>query len=243
MMKQPRAAQQISQHGVPSGSGITPSGDRSSRAFAGELRDNATFLRGFVRNPAQVGSIIPSSRRLEQRLVREAGIPSARSVVELGPGTGGTTAAFLRAMPPAARLLAIELNANFHGHLRSSIHDPRFHLELESAEKLEELLARNCMGAPDAIVSGIPFSTMPFEVSNRIAEIIGKVLRPGGRFVAYQVRAHVANFVTPYLGRPTKQWEVVNIPPVRVFTWCKPADTATSASPGAVDASSAQPVA
>jgi phosphatidylethanolamine/phosphatidyl-N-methylethanolamine N-methyltransferase len=32
----------------------------------------------------------------------------------------------------------------------------------------------------------------------------------------------VAGFVSPYLGTPEKQWEVVNVPPVRVFTWVKP---------------------
>jgi phospholipid N-methyltransferase len=186
------------------------------------LRDSYEFLRGFVRNPAQVGSVVPSSRLLEQRLVRNAGIADASTVVELGPGTGGTTAAFLKAMSPKARLLAIELDTVFHRHLCQSLTDPRLTVELGSAERLAEFLAARRLGAPDAIVSGIPFSTMPPEVSDRIAATIAQVLPPGGRFVAYQVRAHVAGFVTPYLGEPDKQWEVVNIPPVRVFTWVKP---------------------
>ncbi|MEJ7931261.1 rRNA adenine N-6-methyltransferase family protein [Ramlibacter sp. AN1015] len=185
------------------------------------LRDSAEFLRGFVRNPAQVGSVVPSSSRLEQRLVRNAGIAEARSVVELGPGTGGTTAALLKAMQPSARLLAIELDNRFYEHLSSSLHDSRLALELASAERLSDLLAARRMPPPDAIVSGIPFSTMPREVSDRIAALIANVLRPGGRFVAYQVRAHVAGFVTPYLGEPTKEWEFVNVPPVRVFSWVK----------------------
>lgn len=188
----------------------------------GQLRDSFQFLRGFVRNPAQVGSIIPSSRRLEQRLVRSAGIGKASTVVELGPGTGGTTAAFLQAMMPTAQLLAIELDSGFHRHLRSSIADPRFSLELGSAEHLAGYLAVRCMPAPDVIVSGIPFSTMPPEVSDEVAAVIARVLRPGGCFVAYQVRAHVADFVSPYLGEPDKRWEVANLPPVRVFTWIKP---------------------
>ena len=191
---------------------------------AGPLRDSAAFLRGFLRNPAQVGSVIPSSHRLEQRLVRSAGIAQARTVVELGPGTGGTTGAFLQAMQPGARLLAIELDPGFHQHLSQSLHDPRLLLELGSAERLEEILAARRLPAPDAIVSGIPFSTMPPEVSDRIAAAIARVLPPGGRFVAYQVRAHVAGFATPYLGRADKHWEWVNIPPVRVFTWTKGRD-------------------
>lgn len=186
-----------------------------------QLRDSVEFLRGFVRNPAQVGSVMPSSYRLEQRLVRNARIAEARTVVELGPGTGGTTAAFLRAMSPAARLLAIELDSGFHHHLRTSIEDSRLIHELGSAERLAEFLAAHRMQAPDAIVSGIPFSTMPPEVSDRVAAAIAMVLRPGGRFVAYQVRAHVAGFVSPYLGPPQKEWEFVNVPPVRVFTWVK----------------------
>jgi phosphatidylethanolamine/phosphatidyl-N-methylethanolamine N-methyltransferase len=184
-------------------------------------RGSAEFLRGFLRNPARVGSVTPSSQRLEQRLVWNAAIAQAQVVVELGPGTGGTTAAMLRAMSPAARLLAIELDPEFHRHLRTSLHDPRLTLELGSAERLAELLQLQGMAAPDAIVSGIPFSTMPHAVSDRIAKAIAEVLRPGGRFVAYQVRAHVASFATPYLGTPVKEWEWINVPPVRVFRWEK----------------------
>lgn len=190
-------------------------------AFA-QWRDSVQFLRGFVRNPAQVGSIIPSSRQLEQHLVRSAGIGGARMVVELGPGTGGTTSAFLRAMASNAQLLAIELDTTFHQRLHASIRDARFSVELGSAERLAEFLSTRRLPAPDAIISGIPFSTMPPEVSDRVASSVARVLRPGGRFVAYQVRAHVAGFVSPYLGKPDKKWEVVNVPPVRVFTWVKP---------------------
>lgn len=195
----------------------------SASAAPAAVRDSLEFLRGFLRNPAQVGSVVPSSHRLEQRLVRSAGIAEARTVVELGPGTGGTTAAMLKAMSPGARLMAVELDPMFHQHLQQSLDDSRLLLELGSAERLAELLAARRLPAPDAIVSGIPFSTMPPEVSDRIAAAIAQVLRPGGRFVAYQVRAHVATYVVPYLGEPDKRWEIVNVPPVRVFTWTKAA--------------------
>ena len=71
------------------------------------------FLKGFLQKPKEVGSIIPSSRFLERRIVRCAGVRDARVVVELGPGTGGTTRALLRAMRPDARLLAIEISPRF----------------------------------------------------------------------------------------------------------------------------------
>jgi phosphatidylethanolamine/phosphatidyl-N-methylethanolamine N-methyltransferase len=210
-MNQPRAGEPIGERRAPAGS-----------VPLVQLRDSFEFLRGFARHPSQVGSVVPSSRYLEQRLVREARLKGARAAVELGPGTGGTTAAFLQAMQPNARLLAVELDDEFHRYVGASLDDPRLVLECGSAERLAEFLAKHRLPAPDAIISGIPFSTMPPEVSDRIAATIAQVLRPGGRFVAYQVRAHVANFVTPYLGEPDTQWEVVNVPPMRVFTWIRP---------------------
>jgi phospholipid N-methyltransferase len=186
------------------------------------MRERAAFLRGFIAHPDQVGSVIPSSHALEQRLVHRARLLRARCVVELGPGTGGTTRAFLRAMPNSASLLAIELNEAFAARLRTTIRDPRLTVVQGSAEFIAQSLAEHRLPAPDAVISGIPFSTMPREVADRIAAEIAKVLAPGGRFVAYQVRAHVAGYVTPYLGTGRKEWEIINIPPVRVFTWTRP---------------------
>lgn len=217
--------------GAPGGSGVTgpasppepghpPSPHRSGSLLSG-LRDRAAFLRGFVEHPQQVGSVVPSSAVLERRLVRRAALASARCVVELGPGTGGTTRALLRALSPEARLLAIELGEDFADRLRTGLADPRLIVQQGSAESIGRFLESYRLPAPDAIVSGIPFSTMPPEVADRIAAEVARVLAPGGRFVAYQVRDAVASFTTPYLGQPLKEWEWVNIPPVRVFTWTR----------------------
>ena len=207
------------------GLGPTPTADeeRGERAVGAlqALRERIAFLRGFVAHPQQVGSVIPSSHVLEQRLVRSARLLRARCVVELGPGTGGTTRAFLRAMPATAHLLAIELSETFAGRLRMSIRDPRLTVVQGSAEFIDRFLAEHGLPAPDAVVSGIPFSTMPNKVADRIAAEVARVLAPGGRFVAYQVRPHVADYTTPYLGEARKEWELINIPPVRVFTWTR----------------------
>jgi phospholipid N-methyltransferase len=190
--------------------------------LASAFRDELTLLRGFMAQPGQVGTVAPSSAALEQRIVRAADLARAGTVVELGPGTGGTTAALLHALPRDARLLAIELTPAFHSLVSRRFCDPRLIVELDSAERLADLLRSRRLAAPDAIVSGIPFSTLPAATANLVAQSIAEALAPGGRFVAYQVRAHVADIVSPYLGRPSVQWEPRNVPPVRVFRWVKP---------------------
>ncbi len=51
------------------------------------------LFQEFLKHPLQIGSVISSSRFLECRVVETAGISSAKTIVELGPGTGGTTRA------------------------------------------------------------------------------------------------------------------------------------------------------
>ncbi|GMV44891.1 MAG: methyltransferase [Pseudomonadota bacterium] len=194
---------------------------RSSHAI--RLADGLAFLRGFLAQPQAVASVVPSSAFLEQRVVSAAALSHARCVVELGPGTGGTTRALLRALPPQARLLAIELNPAFCARLRRRIADPRLAVQEGSAEVLAAHLEHWKLPAPDAVVSGIPFSTMSAEAAQRIAAAIAASLAPGGRFVAYQLRPHVAAYIAPHLGAPHTAWEWRNLPPMRVFRWVKPA--------------------
>lgn len=203
----------------PAAPPVRPLAAAPLRGVPGPWRGSAAFLWGFMRHPARVGSVAPSSGHLESRLVREAQVAQARTVVELGPGTGGTTAALLRAMHPSARLLAIELDPQFHAHVARRVHDARLHLALDSAQRLEALLAAHGLGAADAIISGIPFSTLPRLAADQVAAAVARALRPGGRFVAYQVRASVEDYVCPYLGPAQRTWEWRNVPPVRVFTW------------------------
>jgi phosphatidylethanolamine/phosphatidyl-N-methylethanolamine N-methyltransferase len=185
--------------------------------------DALAFFMGFLRHPFEVGSVVASSSWLERRILRQAQLADARVVVELGPGTGGTTRAFLRAMRPDARLLAIELSDAFHAHLSATQHDPRLLLEHASAERIGELLAAHGLPAADAVISGIPFSTMPADVGERIAAAVAGSLAPGGRFVAYQVTDYVARRMKPIMGPGERQFELLNIPPMQVFTWRRPA--------------------
>jgi phosphatidylethanolamine/phosphatidyl-N-methylethanolamine N-methyltransferase len=186
--------------------------------------DKRAFLAGFITHPREVGSVIPSSPWMERRLVRTAGLDQARTVVELGPGTGGTTRAFLQAMPANGRLLAIELSPVFRDRLARQHRDPRLTVQCGSAEHIAQFLRDHHLPAPDVVISGIPFSTMPAAVGDRIAAAVADVLPPGGRFVAYQLRPHVARFTTPYLGQPTRSVEWLNIPPMQVFCWTRRAD-------------------
>lgn len=189
-----------------------PSGRKSARGL--------DFFRGFLRSPGEVGSIIPSSRFLEQRIIAMGELADADCVVELGPGTGGTTGAILDAMKPDSRLLTIELDPQFASILQQ-IDDPRLINHTGSAADLGTILDRHGLGAPAVVISGIPFSTMPDAVGTAIIKAVRESLAPGGRFLAYQFRGHVGRLGTPIMGRPEVELEMLNVPPMRFYRWRK----------------------
>ena len=177
------------------------------------------FLRGFLTRPKEVGSIIPSSRFMERRIVKTADLASAKLAVELGPGTGGTTRALLRNMAPDARLLAIEINPGFVELIQREIDDPRLIAHHGSATEIPEILAAHGLDKPDLILSGIPFSTMTAALGTDILRSVRDSLMPGGRFVAYQFRDRVHTLGVDVFGRATVQTELLNMPPMRVYRW------------------------
>ena len=177
------------------------------------------FLRGFLTRPKEVGSIIPSSRFMERRIARTAELSTARLVVELGPGTGGTTRALLRHMTPEATLLAIEINPDFVRLLGRTIQDPRLIVHHGSATEIPSILAEHGLGAPDVILSGIPFSTMERALGTAILRSVRDSLSPAGRFVAYQFRDRVHTLGQGVFGRASVQTELRNVPPMRIYRW------------------------
>ncbi|MFN7086202.1 MAG: class I SAM-dependent methyltransferase [Burkholderiales bacterium] len=195
------------------------------------IRERLVFLQEFLKRPRQVASITPSSRFLERRIVEMAEIRSARIVVELGAGTGGTTRAILGAMAADAKLLVIEINPQLC-ELLGRIRDERLIVHCGCAQELGKVLASYGLAAPDVVVSGIPFSTIKRATAMRILDTISAMLLSGGRFVAYQVSDRVNALTSPLLGPAQVEVELFNIPPVRLYRWEKRALTHAAAASG-----------
>ena len=192
----------------------------SKKSTRSLLNGRFAFFQEFLKHPFQIGSIIPSSRFLEQRILGASAIASATTVVELGSGTGGTTRAILGAMPKHARLLSIEINPHFHS-LVNDIEDERLIAHLGSACELKTIISNYGLDAPDVVISGIPFSTMSNNDGSQVIDAISSQLAPNGRFVAYQVSGQVATLCRPVLGPGQMAMELLNIPPMRDYRWEK----------------------
>src|SRR6478609_11910028 len=71
------------------------------------------FGRTFLRHPRMLGSVVPSSRFLISRVLRQVDWPGTRVVVEAGPGVGTLTTPILGRLGGDGMLLAFEMNPTF----------------------------------------------------------------------------------------------------------------------------------
>jgi phosphatidylethanolamine/phosphatidyl-N-methylethanolamine N-methyltransferase len=197
----------------------SPHLNQAHESHESDKENRLAFLRAFFRRPKEVGSVIPSSRFLKERIVDNADLANANVVVELGPGTGGTTRALLHQMRSDAKLLAIEINPHFCKLLASTFDDPRLLVHCGSATEIADALREHGLEPADVILSGIPFSTMDERIGLDILRSVRDSLSPGGRFVAYQFRDRVETLGRDVFGDARVQTELRNVPPMRVYRW------------------------
>ncbi len=174
----------------------SPSGEQALKRDSGRRTAGpgplSMFFREFLRHPVMVGSIIPSSGKLIDKMLSRTDWANTKLFVEYGPGVGTFSQAILDRMTPEATYLAIDTDVRRiiadHGH--------------ENA---------------DYILSGLPFSTLPPGIGPRIAAETQAALRPGGAFLVYQFSPKVKDFLVPHFERIDHDYELINIPPAQLY--------------------------
>lgn len=164
-----------------------------------------------------LGAAFPSSQFVVDKVLAPIDFENARLIVEYGAGIGNISIEILRRMHKDAKLLVFEINEDLIEFLQTEYHDDRLIASGRSAADVEEVLREHNLGQPDYVISSIPFSTMPPKIANQIAEATKTILKPSGKFLVYQYRSKILDFLTPYFKHIDRSYELVNVPPVRLF--------------------------
>jgi phospholipid N-methyltransferase len=168
-----------------------------------------------------LGSLIPSSHFLIERLLREIDWDQAHVIVEYGPGVGSFTGEILRLMRSDAVLIAVETNLEFVAFLQRSFPDPRLHVVHGSASEVENVLADRGLSKADYVVSGIPLSTLSDCTRLEILRSTHRVLRPEGALLVYQFSPKVLSDLRQIFSRVNRSFEPLNVLPAQIF-YCAP---------------------
>jgi phospholipid N-methyltransferase len=177
----------------------------------------ALFFKGFLKHPVMVGSIVPTSRIVIDKMLKPVDWTRTRVFVEYGPGVGTFTRPILDRLAPDATLVTIDTNPDFCDYLKRSITDSRLHIVNGSAADVGEILDRLGLGQADYVISGLPFSTLPPGVGPAIAEATSAALAPGGAFLVYQFNPKVRGIIEHAFKRVDHAFELRNVPPAQMW--------------------------
>lgn len=143
----------------------------------------ATLLREFLRAPARTGAIAPSSPALAATMLRPLELERRTAVLELGPGTGAFTAQIATSLGPWQRYLGVEINPGFVRLLRQRF--PGLDFAHASVAEIDSILQARGWNQVDAVVSGLPWTTLPVALQDRVFSTLRRYCRPGAVFATF----------------------------------------------------------
>jgi len=178
------------------------------------------FLNGFLRHPGMIGSIMPSSRHLVERMLAPVDWAAVKTVVEYGPGVGPFCQPVLDRLGQDTTYVAIDANPDFVRYLRRAFPDPRLQVVHGSAADVATILTDRGLEGAECVLSGIPFSTLPPGIGERIVKATHDILSPKGAFLVYQVSSRVRQLLDPVFPDVETAIAWRNLPPLRLY-WAR----------------------
>ncbi len=181
------------------------------------LGQDMVFLRRFFGAPRQVGSVAPSSRFLTRAMLDRVDWVNARNVAELGAGTGVFTREIVKRAHPEAKILVFEVDPALQDLIRAEHPDhPGLRL-YGDAQELTAIMKDEGVESLDFVISSLPFTVLPQEVSENILNAVQSALKLGGRFVAYQYSSIMKPKLAARFSDIRTKFVPLNIPPAFVY--------------------------
>ncbi len=190
------------------------------------MNENIQFLQAFLKNPAKVGAITPSSPELAQKMLKGIEPDAGNIILELGVGTGAITKYLQDILPNEKSYLGIELDRSMVKSLRKNY--PELKIVCGNATETFSIHQKSGLGKVGFVICCLPFVSLPNEVGERILLEIDKFMQQGCTFCTFQY-AHgyyfpsaikLREFMRNRYGKAQRSRLVVkNVPPAYTLTW------------------------
>lgn len=178
------------------------------------------FFKVAVKSMKTSGTVMPSSRFLAQKMLKEIDFSSCKLLVELGPGNGVITNQILKKIHPNSHLICFEVNDVFYQNLKQNPH-PQLTVLRVSAEEIETEMKKLGFSKACHIISSLPLTIIPNSVSDAILANSLNSLNTNGTFIQYQYSlTYYKKLKSVFREKITLDFELLNFPPAFVYR-CK----------------------
>ena len=176
------------------------------------------FLGNFIKNPRQIGSIIPSSKRLSKKMAEQIDYNNANFIVELGPGIGPYTEIILKNKRTSTGYIAFEKNEDMSKILKNKF--PKITL-YNKAEEMSSIMKQNNIKNVDYIISGLPFTVLEKNIRNTILNQVYDNLEKGGKFITFQYSLDLYRYLKNTYNKLEVKLVPINIPMAFIYICTK----------------------
>jgi len=164
----------------------------SQAAYCFNIREIATFAKGFLKNPSDVGSPFPCSSsvgyELMNYIVRSMNQNPSKPlrILEVGAGTGSVTQVLARVLRPIDHLDCIELSPDYCATLQNKFGAfPTISIHCVDLNEFRHEVSY------DFIISTLPLNSFDLELLNNTLAQFKNLIKPGG-IVSYVAIAGMA---------------------------------------------------
>jgi len=181
------------------------------------------FLLQFMKNPRIIGAVAPSGKFLAKKMMEPIRFDRAKCIVEYGPGTGSFTKYLVKMKRQDTRLILIEQNHSFCKKLEKKFKNvPEVYVMEGGAEHVISYIKKLGFENADYIISGLPFTSLPSELSAKILNETCKAIGKKGHFITFQYSLVKRKFFEEYFRLTGCLLEMRNLPPAYVLVMkCK----------------------
>ena len=179
------------------------------------------FFKEAVKNYKTSGTVTPSSKYLAKKMLREINFSTAKVIIELGPGNGVITHTILKKIKLNTILICFEINEAFYTELKK-INHPQLIVIKASAENMREEIKKLGFTQIDYIISSLPLTIIPKELSNNILNESYELLNNKGVFIQYQYSLTYYKKLKDVFGNNIQlSFEPLNFPPAFIYNCIK----------------------
>ena len=175
------------------------------------------FLKNTLLNLKTTGTITRSSNFLCKALLSYINFEDAHNIIELGPGDGVITAHLLKSMKQDSHLYSFEINEIFIEYLQANFKDQRLSIMPVSAELIKPELAKYGVNQVDYIVSAMPFTILPEQLTDSIITNCYEMLKPGGKFIQFHYSLQAKKYYIKVFKHIQIKFVALNVPPAFVM--------------------------
>lgn len=173
------------------------------------------FLREFIKDYKQIGSVTPSSKILTKKITKYLDGNRPMTIVELGTGTGTFTRFIGQRMHPDSKFITFEINKRFYEKAKKELAHLNIEFAFDSAENIGKYLAKD--EKIDVVISGLPLFNFPKKIMNNILFQIFENLDENGVYSQYQYAIFNKKRYKKYFKTIDIDFVLQNIPPSFIY--------------------------